>query len=94
MSKINAPTLYGKDRHAIPDSGFHSRFHSGFYTLPWWGQQPLVRRLGVLCYHERVQPTCEQSLRVGHAYTATLDQQGSGGLGLRASLVVGDALPF
>ena len=68
----------------------------------WWGQQlfkwmpwqPLVRRLGVLCYHERVQPTCEQSLRVGHAYTATLDQQGSGGLGLRASLVVGDALPF
>ena len=24
----------GKDRHTIPDSGFHSRFHSGFYTLP------------------------------------------------------------
>ena len=39
--------------------------------------------------------TCEQS---GHAYTATLDismpQEGSGGLGLRPSLVVGDALPF
>ena len=42
-----------------------------------------------------VQPACEQS---GHAYTATLDismpQEGSGGLGLRPSLVVGDALPF
>ena len=48
----------------------------------------------MLCHHERVQPACEQSLRAGHAYTATLDQQGSGGLGLRASLVVGDALPF
>ena len=24
----------GKDRHTIPDSRFHSRCHSGFYTLP------------------------------------------------------------
>ena len=65
-----------------------------------WGQQlgclsnPLLGDLGMLCYHERVQPACKQSLRAGHAYTATLDQQGSGGLGLRPSLVVGDALPF
>ena len=52
---------------------------------------PLLGDLGILCYHERVQSACEQSLRAGHAY---LDQQGSGGLGLRPSLVVGDALPF
>ena len=26
--------LVGKDRHTILDSGFHSRYHSGFYTLP------------------------------------------------------------
>ena len=52
---------------------------------------PLLGDLGILCY---VQSACEQSLRAGHAYTATLDQQGSGGLGLRPSLVVGDALPF
>ena len=55
---------------------------------------PLLGDLGMLCCHKRVQPACEQSLRAGHAYTATLDQQGSGGLGLRPSLVVGDALPF
>ena len=45
-----------------------------------------------------VQPACEQSLRAGHAYTVTLDismpQEGSGGLGLISSLVVGEALPF
>ena len=45
---------------------------------------PLLGDLGMLCHHERVQPACEQSLRTGHTYTATLDQQGSGGLGLRS----------
>ena len=40
-----------------------------------------------------VQPACEQSFGVGHAYTA-IYQHATGGLGLRPSLVVGDALPF
>ena len=45
------------------------------------------------------QPRGSACMRAaGHAYTATLDismpQEGSGGLGLRPSLVVGDALPF
>ena len=39
----------------------------------------------------RVQPTCEQSLGVGHAYTATLYHHAAG---LRPRLRVGGALPF
>ena len=70
----------GKDRHTIPDSGFHSRFHSGFYTLPFSGplsqksdENPRMRVIP----HSKFPPKCAHALILVAFFVTTDLKKGS-----------------